>query len=130
MTELAALDGMDKATMALLLPHVTALPRGTTININTATPAVLKSLDPSFDDSTVESIISQREDGGIADINATFSTLSISDEIRQQIDENSQYFRLKATVQIDTVRVSYFSILKRTPGGGPVTPISRSVGTL
>ena len=37
-TELAALEGMDQASMNVLLPHITALPRGTQINVNTATP--------------------------------------------------------------------------------------------
>lgn len=129
-TELAALEGMDKATFDTLLPYITALPPGTKINVNTASIPVLMSLDPGFDESTAESILSQREDGGLVDFNATFDALNISQEMRDQIGETSQYFRLNAIVQIDTVRITYFSILHRSPNGGPVTPISRSLGTL
>lgn len=38
----------EKADYDLLLPHVTALPEATVININTATPAVIASLDDSL----------------------------------------------------------------------------------
>ena len=44
-TELAALEGMDKASFDILLPHITALPGRTQINVNTATAALLQSLD-------------------------------------------------------------------------------------
>jgi hypothetical protein len=37
---------------------------------------------------------------------------------------------LKAVVQIDTVRVTYYSVLSRSPSGGPVTTILRSLGTI
>lgn len=45
-SELMALDGMDKATLDTLLPHIAAIPKAANgqpsrINVNTATPAVL-----------------------------------------------------------------------------------------
>lgn len=129
-TELAALDGMDKASFDILLPHVTALPGRTQINVNTATPAVLQSLDELFDESTLESLLSQREDGGFADISKTFATLLRDEAMFAQITDTSSYFQLKAVVQIDTVRVTYFSLLMRRPNGGPVTTILRSLGTI
>lgn len=128
-TELAALEGMDKASFDVLLPHITALPRGTTINVNTATPAVLQSLDANLDATTVESLISLREDGGFPDFTQTFSTL-LQPDMFAKIGETSSYFQLKAVVQIDTVRVTYYSVMLRTPNGGPVTTILRSLGTI
>jgi general secretion pathway protein K len=129
-TELAALEGMDKASFDVLLPHVTALPGATRINVNTATPAVLQSLDENFDESAVESLLSQREDGGFTDISKTFATLLKDAAMFAQITDSSSYFQLKAVVQIDTVRVTYFSVLMRRPNGGPVTTILRSLGTI
>ena len=129
-TELAALDGMDKAIFDILLPHVTALPGRTQINVNTATPAVLQSLDENFDESAIESLLSQREDGGFTDISKTFATLLRDEAMFAQITDTSSYFQLKAVVQIDTVRVTYFSLLMRRPNGGPVTTILRSLGTI
>lgn len=129
-SELAALEGMDKASFDLLLPHITALPDRTQINVNTATAAVLRSLDANLDDSTVESLLADREGGGFADYVQTFSTLLTNPAMFDQITDSSSYFQLKAIVQIDTVRVTYYSILLRAPGGGPVTTIVRSLGTI
>ena len=128
-TELAALVGMDKASFDVLLPHVTALPGQTQINVNTATPAVLQSLGENLDPTTVEELLSQREESGFADYAQTFSTL-VNEDMIQQITETSSYFQLKAVVQIDTVRVTYYSVLLRAPNGGPVTTILRSLGTI
>ncbi len=128
-TELAALEGMDKASFDILLPHVTALPGRTQINVNTATPAVLQSLGENLDPTTVEELLLQREEAGFADYAQTFSTL-VSEDMIQQITETSSYFQLKAVVQIDTVRVTYYSVLLRAPNGGPVTTILRSLGTI
>ena len=129
-TELAALEGMDRASMFVLLPHITALPRGTQINVNTATPVVLQSLDANLDASAIEGLLSQREEAGFADYAQTFSTLVTNPAMFAQITETSSYFQLKAVVQIDTVRVTYYSVLSRSPNGGPVTTILRSLGTI
>ncbi|MDG2107833.1 MAG: general secretion pathway protein GspK, partial [Woeseiaceae bacterium] len=129
-TELSSLEGMDKLIFNRLLPHVTALPGRTTINVNTATPAVLMSLSASMDESTIEGLLSLREEVGFTDIESTFSTLVDNKVIFSLLAESSEYFQLKAIVQIDTVVVTYFSVLLRTPNGGPVTTILRSLGTI
>ena len=129
-TELASLEGMDKASFDRLLPHVTALPGHTSINVNTATPAVLQSLDRNMDQSTVESLLSQRGESGFQDIKGTFGTFVSNEAILNQLEGSSEFFQLKAVVQIDTVRVTYYSILLRAPNGGPVTTIVRSLGTI
>lgn len=128
-TELSALEGMDKASFDILLPHVTALPGRTQINVNTATPAVLRSLDENLDAGAVERLLSEREEGGFADYAKTFLPL-LTPEMLAQITDSSSFFQLKAVVQIDTVRVTYFSVLLRSPDGGPVTTILRSLGTI
>ena len=129
-TELAALEGMDKATFDLLLPHITALPPPTTINVNTATAAVLQSLDPNIDAATAESLLEEREQGGFAEVQQRFGTFVTNQKILGQLAETSEYFQLNAVVQIDTVRVNYFSVIHRAPNGGPVTTLFRSLGTL
>ncbi|MCH9693716.1 MAG: type II secretion system minor pseudopilin GspK [Gammaproteobacteria bacterium] len=128
-TELAALEGLDKASFDILLPHVTALPGRTQINVNTATSAVLQSLDENLDLAAVESLLAEREEAGFADYRKTFSTL-VDAKMLDQTTDVSEYFQLKAIVQIDTVRVTYYSILLRSPNGGPVTTILRSLGTI
>jgi general secretion pathway protein K len=129
-TELAALEGMDQASFNALLPHITALPPGTQINVNTATPVVLQSLDANIDATAVENLLSEREDAGFDDFAGTFSTLVTNQAIYGQLTESSDFFQLKAVVQIGTVRVTYYSVLTRSPGGGAVTTILRSMGTI
>ncbi|MBT8101946.1 MAG: type II secretion system minor pseudopilin GspK [Gammaproteobacteria bacterium] len=128
-TELAALDGMDRQSFEILLPHVTALPERTPINVNTATLPVLQSLGPNIRESDAEGLIALREDGGFVDYAGVFAPL-VDAGLQQWISETSSYFQLKAVVQIDTVRISLFTVLHRDQGSPDVIPISRSLGTL
>jgi general secretion pathway protein K len=127
-SELAALEGMDKATLDILLPHIVALPGRTDINANTATAAVLQSLDENITPADVEGLLTQRADAGFADLNAAFATLAPQAYGNGLIAESTRFFQLKLVVRIDNVRITYFSVLERSPNGD-VTPILRSIGT-
>jgi general secretion pathway protein K len=129
-TELAAVNGMDRISFEILLPHVTALPDRTAINVNTASVQVLQSLGPNIDLSTAEGLVEVREGGGFADISGTFAPLVAPDLAQTGFSETSEFFQLKAVVQIDTVRVSLFKVFHRVSGSGEVTPILRSLGTI
>lgn len=125
-SELAALDGMDKATLDVLLPHIAALPGRTSVNVNTASDPVLQSLDADMTLADVEGLLSQRGESGFTDIQNTFSAL-VKPEVLNQLAETSDYFRLKVIVRVDTVRVTFYSVLERS-AQGDVTPILRSLG--
>lgn len=127
-SELAAIDGMDKAAFDVLAPHITALPGRTNINANTATPAVLQSLDENMSASDVESLLAERENGGFADIPTAFSSL-VTPDVLNNLDEATNFFQLRVVVQIDNMRVTLYSLLMRGPQGD-VTPILRSFGTV
>lgn len=127
-SEMAALEGMDRQTFNILKPHITALPGRTTINVNTATPAVLMSLDENMTMADVEGLIAEREGNGFADIQTAFLSL-VAPDVLNSLDDSTQFFQLKVVVQIDTVRVTLFSVLKRGPRGD-VTPILRSFGSI
>ena len=124
-SELAALQGMDKATMDILRPHIVALPGRTVINVNTATGPVLQSLDESMSVADVERLLAEREESGFTDIENSFAQWP---DVRSQIGDTSEFFQLKVIVRVDTVRITYFSMLERGPRGD-VTPILRSLGT-
>ena len=126
-SELAALDGMDKATMDILLPHIAALPGRTGINVNTATGPVLQSLDEKLSAADIERLLTERQESGFANLANSFSSL-VKPDVLNQLEETSQFFRLKVIVRIDTVRITYYSLLERGPRGD-VTPILRSLGT-
>jgi general secretion pathway protein K len=126
-SELAALDGMDKATFDVLAPHIAALPARTAINVNTATAPVLQSLDENIPPSAVEALLQEREDAGFADIQTAFSSL-VTPDVLNSLDEATNYFQLRVVVRIDTVRVTMYSLLLRGPQGD-VAPILRSFRT-
>ncbi len=126
-SELAALEGMDRQTFNILRPHITALPGRTNINVNTATGAVLQSLDENMSVADVEGLIAERETAGFADIQTAFQSL-VTPDVLNTLEEKTSYFRLKVVVRIDTVRVTLYSVLQRGPQGS-VTPILRSFGT-
>jgi general secretion pathway protein K len=126
-SELAAIDGMDKETLDTLLPHIIALPGRTNINVNTATAAVLQSLDENMSPSDVEGLMAERESGGFGDIQTAFATL-VTPDVLNRLDESTDYFLFRVVVRIDTVRITLYTLLLRGPRGD-VTPIMRSFGT-
>ena len=125
-SELAAIEGMDKATLDTLLPHIVALPGRTDINVNTATGPVLQSLDENMSAADVEGLLAERADAGFADIGSSFASL-VTDEVRNQLVDSSRFFQLRVIVRVDTVRITYFTILERGPQGA-TSPILRSLG--
>ena len=126
-SELAAIEGMERGIWKILEPHVVALPGRTGINVNTATPAVLLSLDENLTTSDIERLLTEREDAGFSDIQTLFTPL-VPPDVLNILEESTQFFRLKVVVRIDTVRITLYSVLQRTPNG-TVTPILRSFGT-
>ena len=126
-SELAAMEGFDKASMDVLSPHIVALPGRTRINVNTASGPVLQSLDENLTTADVERLLDERQEAGFVDIGNSFSSL-VTSEVLNQLEETTDFFQLKLIVRIDTVRLTYFSILERGPQGN-VTPILRSLGT-
>ncbi len=125
-SELAALEGMEKSILDVLAPHIVALPGRTRLNVNTASGPVMQSLDESMSPADAERLIAEREEGGFTDIVNTFSAFSEIDV--NQLSDTSDYFQLMVVVRIDTVRITYYSVLARGPTGD-VTPILRSFGT-
>ena len=126
-SELAALEGMDRQIFNILRPHITALPGRTSINVNTATGAVLQSLDENISAADVEGLIADREGGGFSDIQTAFLSL-VTPDVLNTLEDKTNYFQLKVVVRIDTVRITLYSLLQRGPQGS-VTPILRSFGT-
>jgi len=127
-SELAAIEGMDKATLDILLPHIVALPGTTPINVNTATGPVLQSLDERITLADAESLIAERAEAGFTEIAQSFAGLMDPDDISNKLAETTEFFQLRVIVRVDTVRITYYSILERGPRGD-VTPILRSLGT-
>lgn len=126
-TELMAVKGFDKESYAKLAPYVTALPRGTKLNVNTASDVVLASLSDTLDIATADSLIEERGDTGFPDINGAFQGLVDSD-VLQRIDGVTEHFMLTATITLGDSRMTFHSVLQRDPSGLTRT-LFRSFGT-
>ena len=118
----------DSLSLDILLPHIVALPGTTLINVNTATGPVLQSLDERITVADAERLIAERADAGFSEIARSFGGLMDPDDISNKLSETTEFFQLRVIVRVDTVRITYFSILERGPRGD-VTPILRSLGT-
>ena len=89
---------------------------------------MLQSLDERISVADAESLMSERADAGFAEVARSFAGLMDPDAISRLLTESTEFFQLKVIVRVDTVRITYFSILERGPRGD-VTPILRSMGT-
>jgi general secretion pathway protein K len=115
-SELMAITGFDKESYRLIAPYVAALPRGTTLNVNTASDMLLASLSDDIDLSLAASLIDERGDTGFADVETTFADL-IAPEMFARIDGVSEHFLLTGTVTIDTTQLTMRSVLQRDNSG-------------
>ena len=128
-TELAAVAGMDRVSFEILQPHISALPGYQPVNVNTAGIPVLQSLGENLTEADAEAIIGMREGGGIQDISDSLGAIVDPELLQGGISDTTSFFQLKAVVQIDTVRLSLFTVMYRDAQGN-VTPVLRSLGTI
>lgn len=125
-SELMAISGFDRESYALIAPYVTALPRGTALNVNTASDMLLASLSEDIDLSIAASLIEERGDVGFGDVETAFADL-IAPEMFARIDAVSEHFLLTGTVGIDTTQMTLRSVLQRD-SSGVTRALFRSLG--
>lgn len=118
-SELMAVRGITPAIYRALLPHVSALPPGTPVNVNTASEYVLAAVIPELPLADARQIIALRDE-------TPFETLEEflqSDPMAgRQVDDtrlsvSSSYFQLHANVTVGRGRVDLYSLFFRDPGG-------------
>ncbi len=126
-TELMAINGFDRDVYAVLAPHITALPGGTPLNVNTAGPYVLSSLSDEIDLPRAEALIEERGEANFVSVQDSFAPL-LEEDVLQRIDAVSRYFQLSATISIGTSQYSMYSLLQRDDSG-LVRAVFRSLGT-
>jgi general secretion pathway protein K len=125
-SELMAIAGFDRTAYERLAPYVTALPSGTTLNVNTASALLVASLSDDIDLATANAIIEQRGDAEFLDIDAVFGGW-VEPVVLSRIDGVSEHFLLTATVELGTTQLSMRSVLQRDPSG-ITRPLFRSLG--
>jgi general secretion pathway protein K len=119
----------DSAVYNRLLPYVCAYGVATPININTATPEVLRSLSNKLTESDVTSIIEQRNENAFVDINAFLSFNNLKDIIGKpdNLSVSSDYFMLESESKIGQVQVRMYSVIHRD-NTGHTTVLARTQG--
>jgi len=127
-TELLAINGFDPEIYQQIASYVTALPRGTQINVNTAPAAVLASLSEEINLQIAESLVDERADVGFASVRTSFQGL-VSEEMLPRIDGVSDHFLLSGRVTIGDTQLTINSVLQRNPSG-VTRALFRSFGDL
>jgi general secretion pathway protein K len=106
---------------ATLRPYVTALPRGTRININSALPEVLLTAAEELGPREAERIVMDRPDDGWDSLEQLGDL--VPDEARGALGVSSNWFRLSVRVDIGTQRFTMYSLLHRDAAGSVATVI-------
>jgi general secretion pathway protein K len=115
-SELMAIAGFDRESYQRLAPYVTVLPRGTKLNVNTASEVVLASLSEDIDLGMAASLVEERAGANFIDIDATFEGL-VEADVLQQIDGVTEHFLLTATVTLGSNQLTMRSVLQRDRSG-------------
>jgi len=121
-SELRLVQGVDQEVYNKLLPYVTALPTFTTVNINTASAAVITSLAKEIDSSTAKDIVEIREQtpyNSYEDFNKQLKKLLPSNkqpgiQLKDLAGVKSNYFRVDAQVQLGKLQLVMHSALYRS----------------
>ncbi len=124
-SELLAVEGFDRESFLALEPFVAALPRGSKININTASLPVIYAIVPEISLADAEGLIESRPEDGFATMEEFTSQADAADDL--ELSLNSQYFKLTVRVTIGTLQLNMYSLLAREPSA--VRPILRSYGS-
>ncbi len=132
-SELRLVHGIDEETYNLLLPHITALPTDTPLNLNTASALVLESLDENIPPGTGEELVSDRKEEPYKNLSDFTShpslrnivTLSANINADNSTDVQSKYFLLNTKCVIGDSQVKMISMIHRG-GGNTLNVVKRS----
>ena len=128
-SELVTIKGYSAADLSILRPFLTALPKRTGINVNTASPTVLLALLPGLDQYMVDAIVENRpfenEELFYELVSEESGSMSV-EEIRQQvpprlIDVSTDFFELNARVSLAGMEMGLTSLLYRQSDGKVMT---------
>jgi general secretion pathway protein K len=120
MTELALVRGFDDATRARLQPFVTALPKRTSVNVNTAPPEVLSAVIEDMDLSEARALAAQRELAWFRDLADFTRALGPAHTIApQDISVSSDYFAAVIYARVGDARARADAMLAREDAGWP-----------
>ena len=113
-SELRLVKGFTREVLAVLEPHVTALPEVTVININTATPVVLQALHKELDGSGVEQLIADRGEDGYEDIDTFLEHDALAGlDLDIEVDNISDWFNVLTAARVGRGQAQLESLFRR-----------------
>lgn len=100
-SELRLVQGYTPEVMAVLSPHVTALPGQTAINVNTATAAVLQALHEQLTESDVEALLTDRGEDGYTELDGFLASDALAGlQLEVELDVKSDWFSVLTDVTV------------------------------
>ena len=118
--ELAVVRGFDDAARARLRPFVTALPRFTTVNVNTASPEVLAAIVRELDLDQARALAAQRSRAYFRNLSEFLVQLPPGATVEgNDVSTASQYFLASVRVTIGGAQARGAALLAREPAGWP-----------
>ncbi|MCP3662584.1 MAG: type II secretion system minor pseudopilin GspK [Gammaproteobacteria bacterium] len=120
--ELLFIVGFDREHYDKLMPHITTLPESTPVNINSATPVVLRSLAAELSIDDAEMLIESREEEHFSEMDEFLQHKALAGlEIdKQGLAFTSDYFQVLGAVQVGRQQLKHETILKRQETGRPL----------
>lgn len=126
-SELRLVRGVTAEAWAALAPHVVALPPGTSINLNTATPVVLMALAEGLTEPAARRLAESARYGAVVEFTDALVAMGLAPVPTTGLDIASDYFVARAEIELDAIPIGYTSVLERRDGRLRVLARSRGV---
>ena len=128
-SELNLIRGIDAEHINAMRPHFCLLPdTDTLLNINTASPQALASLDRALNVSEADSVAAtERAYTSVSDFTRDYSAY---EPVAAFLSTTSEFFQLHAQATVGETSVTLLSLLRRDTSTGEVTVLQRDFGKL
>ena len=126
-SELRLVRGVTAEAWVALAPHVVALPPGTSINLNTATPIVLMALAEGLTEPAARRLAESARYETVVEFSDALLALGLPPVPTTGLDIASDYFVARAEIELDAIPIGYTSVLERRDGRLRVLARSRGV---
>ncbi|MEO0372284.1 MAG: type II secretion system minor pseudopilin GspK [Pseudomonadota bacterium] len=127
--QIAAIPEMSARDFDRLRPHVTALPVGTQLNVNTASEMILRAMLSELSGAQISSVLRQRDKEPYSDIELFFEELGQPTNIEEdpeaieigQFSVQSTWFKGRFSAEIETYQAARNVLYLRGGGGRTAT---------
>ena len=118
-SELRLVKGMTPGLYAALAPYISALPKTTTINVNTAPAPVLATLAPDLPPDTGQALLKSRAEQPWKTVRAFRQDPALAgyDIDESGLSVTTHYFLATGQISVDRAQVQFFSVLERADNG-------------